>query len=153
MGKKFDYHSVIWRKWNHMQIHAFRHLAFFAVFVAILVMPVAAQGQSDLQEAWEAANKSATAGPHDIPFADQAVLKLPGDMIYIPKAEAAALMRLMGNSVDEAFQGLVMSPKDSEQWFITIDQIAEGFVKDDEARGWDAAALLQSIKDGTEAQN
>src|SRR5688500_8104027 len=37
-------------------------------------------------------------GPRDVKLADQAVLKLPADMTYIPQPEAGRLMEAMGNT-------------------------------------------------------
>jgi uncharacterized membrane-anchored protein len=36
---------------------------------------------------------------------------------------------------------------------MTVDHTAEGYVKDDDAKNWNADELLQSLKDGTEEQN
>ena len=103
--------------------------------------------------AWKAATKVATNGPSDVTLGDQAVLHIPSAMAYIPKAEAAALMRAWGNSTGDAFYGLVVSQKSDEYWVMTIDHTAEGYVKDDDAKSWNANELLQSLKDGTEEQN
>jgi len=72
----------------------------------------------------------------------------------VPREPAAALMRAMGNSIDDDFVGLIYPLSgDGAEWFVSIDYIASGYVKDDDARHWDADKLLQSLKDGTEAGN
>ena len=111
-----------------------------------------AQDKAARQAAWETATKAALQGPTDVTFTDEAVLKLPAGMAYIPVAEATAVMRSWGNSVSPGFQGLVV-PMDDALWVVTIDQIKDGFVKDEEAKDWNADDLLQSLKDGTAAQN
>jgi uncharacterized membrane-anchored protein len=43
---------------------------------------------------------------------------------------------------------------DSEaHWFMTVEYEPAGFIKDDDAKHWDADALLESLKQGTEAGN
>ena len=105
------------------------------------------------QAAWQAAVKAATLGPSDIPMIDQAVLHLPATMAFFPKAESNALMQAWGNGSSDRLVGIVV-PKDSEaNWLITLDHVAEGFVRDDDAKTWNADELLQSLKDGTAEQN
>jgi uncharacterized membrane-anchored protein len=64
-------------------------------------------------------------------------------------------MQAMGNSVDEEFLGLIYPLDDgaNTDWFVTLDYSPSGYVKDDDAKNWDAGKLLQSLKDGTEAGN
>ncbi len=130
-----------------------RFAAILAVILLISANWAVAEDMTPAQKAWDAATKVAKTGPSEIPFDDQALLRLPEGMAFIPVTEATALMRLWGNSVDGGFQGLVVSTSNDEQWVVTIDQVAEGYVKDEEARNWNADELLQSLKDGTEAQN
>ena len=106
-----------------------------------------------LKKAWEAVDKVATSGPADIPLVDQAILHLPSNMVFIPKAEANGLLVAWGNGAGDRLLGMIMPNGGQNNWAATIDQITEGFVKDDEAKDWDAAALLQNLKDGTESQN
>ena len=103
--------------------------------------------------AWQAAIKVAISGPSDVPLGDQAVLHVPSAMAYIPKAEAAVLMKAWGNSTNDQFYGLVVPRNSDEYWVMTIDHTAEGYVKDDEAKSWNSDELLKSLKDGTEEQN
>lgn len=103
--------------------------------------------------AWTAADKVSVQGPKDIDLGEQAIFHLPGDMLYIPVKESTELMRTWGNSVDERFHGLVTAKDDNSSWTLSIDFTNEGYVKDDDAKTWNAAELLQSLKDGTEAQN
>lgn len=102
---------------------------------------------------WAEADKASVNGPQDVPLADQAKLHLPANFIFVPKPQAAEVMRMWGNSTGDAFYGLVFPKSQSESWVISIDHIADGFVKDDDAKTWNADELLQSLKDGTAAQN
>ena len=129
-----------------------RLAAMFAICLC-LVTAASAEEMTPSQKAWEAASKAATIGPADVPFGDQAVLKLPKDMVYIPVAESSVLMKQWGNSVGDGFGGLVVSSSTADNWVVAIDQVKEGYVKDEEAQSWNAGELLQTLKDGTEAQN
>ena len=62
-------------------------------------------------------------------------------------------MRTMGNHTGEGFIGLIMSDHDDANWMVSVDFNDAGYVKDDDAKNWDAKALLKSLKDGTEAGN
>jgi uncharacterized membrane-anchored protein len=105
-----------------------------------------------LKKAWEAVEKVVKVGPTEVALVDQAVLKLPDKMVFVPKAEANELLNAWGNSFDDRLLGMVM-PTEGSNWAATIDQTQEGYVKDEEARNWDADALLANLKEGTEAQN
>jgi uncharacterized membrane-anchored protein len=62
-------------------------------------------------------------------------------------------MRMWGNSTGDGFYGLVFDKAPEAPWTVSIDHVAEGFVKDDDAKTWNADDLLQTLKDGTSAQN
>lgn len=101
---------------------------------------------------WQAASDAMVAGPHSIELRDQATLTLPEGYGFVPAAEGAAVMKLMGNQTDERFIGLIF-PSSEANWFVTIDYEPSGYIKDDDAKDWDADALLDSLKDGTKAAN
>lgn len=111
------------------------------------------QQPSASEIAWQTAIKAATNGPSDMPLGDQAILHIPQAMAFVPKAEAATLMKIWGNSTGDEFYGLVVPRNNDEYWVMTIDHTAEGYVKDDDAKSWSADDLLQSLKNGTEEQN
>jgi uncharacterized membrane-anchored protein len=94
-------------------------------------------------------------GPATVELRDQASIKLPERFGFIPQKEAAAFMKLMGNRTSEEFMGLIMplTAQDSGQWFVSLNYDPAGYIKDDDAKHWDADKLLQNIKDGTEAGN
>jgi uncharacterized membrane-anchored protein len=134
------------------------HMPFrILVVISLLLWSWGARAQdaqpSAAQLAWQAAVKTATTGPADIALGDQGVLHLPSEMLFINKTEASSLMKAWGNSVDEKFLGMVVPRKEDQNWVLTVDHVAEGFVKDDEAKNWNAEELLQSLRDGTEEQN
>jgi uncharacterized membrane-anchored protein len=109
--------------------------------------------RQEARDAYAAALAAATKGPGKITLVDQATLDLPADSIFVPLQPATRLMRAYGNTVDSQFAGIIMPASDQEGWFITVDFNRDGYVKDDDAKNWNADDLLQSIKDGTAASN
>ncbi len=107
---------------------------------------------SERDAAITAARASQTEGPADIALRDQAHLKLPDGYIWVPTPAAAQLMRSMGNRVDDSFVGAVF-PKDGANWFAVLKFVQEGYIKDDDAKDWNADDLLQSLRDGTSESN
>lgn len=108
--------------------------------------------ESELEEAVKQAQAAQRLGPATIALAEQAILDLPQGRIFIPAPAAARLMQALGNRTDERLLGLVI-PDDSAGWMAVIEFEKAGYIKDDEAKDWNAAALLQGLKDGTEASN
>ena len=94
-------------------------------------------------------------GPATVELRDQAAIKLPEHFGFIPQKEAAAFMQLMGNRTSAEFMGLIvpLTPEESGQWFVSLNYDPAGYIKDDDAKHWDADKLLQNLKDGTEASN
>ena len=92
-------------------------------------------------------------GPQDIALANQAVLHLPVGMAFVPQPQADKLLQSMGNpGTNPTLQGLVM-PTSDEDWFMTVRFEDSGYVKDDDAKDWNADDLLKSYREGTEAAN
>jgi uncharacterized membrane-anchored protein len=103
--------------------------------------------------AWEAANKAAIKGPNTIRLRDQGEILLPEGYAFVPEKEATAVMELMGNQTDSRFLGMIFPRGGEKHYFVTVDYEPSGYVKDDDAKHWDAADLLKNIKEGTEAGN
>lgn len=114
-----------------------------------------AQPESDAdpgEAIWQAAIAAMVRGPNTVQLKDQAQLALPAGYGFVPPKEGTAVMDLLGNQTDERFIGLIF-PESDASWFVTIDYEPSGYIKDDDAKEWDADELLQSLKDGTEAAN
>ena len=110
--------------------------------------------RAEASAAWQAGDKAGTKGPADIALLDQAVLKLPDGYFFIPKAEGARIMRALGNVIqDQTFAGLVVGTRASDQWIVVTRFIKEGYIKDDDAKEWNADDLLKNLKDGTSESN
>ena len=107
--------------------------------------------QTRLEAALVAAKAAVQMGPRDVPLGDQGVLKLPEGYGFIPKDEAQAMMEAQGNRGGKGLFGLVVSP--DLAGFLAVEFTSAGYVKDEEARDWNADELLKNLKDGTEAAN
>jgi len=116
-------------------------------------VPAKAETEADAAKAWADAQQAAKAGPQDIPLAGQAVLHLPEDKVFIPQPQAAAVMRAMGNPGSFADLEGVVFPKGKQGWFAILRFEKSGYVKDDDAKDWNADELLKSYREGTEAAN
>ena len=128
-------------------------LAVFAARAYAEPAPQLEQPESPGKAAWRVAGAAMVHGPKDVALKDQAHLALPEGFAFIPQKEAATLMRTMGNQTGEGFIGLIMSDHDDANWMVSVDFNDAGYVKDDDAKNWDAKALLKSLTDGTEAGN
>jgi len=108
--------------------------------------------EAGIRAAWEDAGKALQRGPVAIPLIDQARLDLPRDMVFVPARETVALLRAYGNLPSEATTvGLVTSETDS--WSVVVRFVKEGYVRDDDAKEWNADDLLASLREGTEEAN
>jgi uncharacterized membrane-anchored protein len=102
---------------------------------------------------WEAAKKAAINGPDKIRLRDQGEILLPEGYAFIPDKEASAVMELMGNQTDSHFLGAIFPRGGQKHYFVTVRYEPSGYVKDDDAKHWNADELLKNIKEGTEASN
>ncbi len=133
------------------------------LLAASFLVPVAGLAQADApstpaqkarQDARAAAKAAMVSGPSSIALRDQATLALPEHFGFIPRKEAAALMDSIGNRTDDRFLGLIVPLGDAGgHWFVAAEYQPSGYVKDDDAKNWDATKLLNSLKEGTEAAN
>jgi uncharacterized membrane-anchored protein len=127
------------------------------VLLALACGTVSAQDDAPAPEdpnaaVWNAAMAALQQGPRSVPLVDQAKLELPDGYGFIPREEAARAMEAMGNTIGPSFIGLIL-PLSDQQWFVTVDFEPSGYIKDDDAKDWDAEELLESIRDGTEEGN
>jgi uncharacterized membrane-anchored protein len=132
---------------------AARLTALVAIF-GLLSMARAQEAQPEDPAAavWQAASDAMINGPQTIELRDQAQLALPEGYGYVPVKEGTALMEAMGNQAGENFIGLIF-PHSEADWFVTMDFEPAGYIKDDDAKDWEADELLDSLKEGTKAAN
>lgn len=103
---------------------------------------------------WQAANQAMQRGPSDVPLKSEATLHLPEGFGFVPREQSIAVMNTMGNRTGDDFIGLVFPITDeNQQWFATLDYTGDGYIKDEEAKNWNADELLDNLKKGTEQSN
>lgn len=112
------------------------------------------QRAAEERAAFEAAITVAARGPIEVKLDDQGKISLPADMLFIPQAQSARVLRALGNRVVGAGPlGLIMSGDKTADWMVVVSFVADGYIKDEDAQNWNAQELLDSIKEGTEQAN
>lgn len=130
------------------------YLFLCLMFASLLASWCLAEESTPVEEdPFALAMAAATHGPANVPMLDQATLSLPADYVFIPKAQATSLLEAMGNQPGSDLLGMVLSEDTESPWMIVARYEESGYIKDDDAKEWDADDLLQSLKDGTEAGN
>ena len=110
--------------------------------------------RAELQAAWQAASKAGVEGPSEVSLIDQAKLKLPAGYFFVPKAEGTRVLRALGNQVNEtSFVGLVVGTGQKDAWIVVVRYVKEGYIKDYDAKNWNADELLANIKEGVDEEN
>ncbi|MEQ1516731.1 MAG: DUF2167 domain-containing protein [Usitatibacteraceae bacterium] len=108
--------------------------------------------ETELKSALEAARPLAQKGPAEIKLIDQANLKLPAGFVFVPSTPAARILTAMGNRTSTNLLGMIFPGEGTDgDWFIVARFDPAGYIKDDDAREWNADELLKNLKDGTEA--
>lgn len=118
---------------------------------AVQAQAINPNAQAELDAALKEAQSALLTTP-SIPLLDQATLKLPSGQGFIPVPAASRLMRAMGNQADERLLGLVV-PLDDAPWMMVVKYEKSGYIKDDDAKEWNADDLYKSLQEGTEAGN
>ena len=108
--------------------------------------------EAELAAAYKAAQDTYQAGPAAIALRNQAHLQLPAGYLWIPQPAAGQLMQAMGNRTDDSLVGTIY-PAGEGEWFVVVQFVQEGYIKDDDAKDWNADELLSSLREGTEAAN
>lgn len=128
-------------------------LCSFSAF-AQATPPDEATRRAELRAAWQEASKAGVEGPSEVALIDQAELKLPAKYFFVPKAEGTRVLRALGNQVNDAtFVGLVVGTGQKDSWIVVVRYVKEGYIKDDDAKNWNADELLNNIKEGVAEGN
>lgn len=132
-----------------------RYLSLFLIALITFSTTVRAETPSieelKMERAMDAMRKVSVTGPEKVKLGNQATIDLPADYTWVPPKEAGQFMRLLGNSVDSSFHGLIFHDKISG--FVSIEYIDSGYIKDDDAKDWDADELLDNLQEGTKEGN
>lgn len=97
---------------------------------------------------------ASTKGPAKVTLVEQATIQLPENEAFLPKAEGLRILRALGNSPNaDDLVGLIVGLTDQDDWIVVVRYVKEGYIKDDDAKNWNADDLLNNIKEGTEEAN
>jgi uncharacterized membrane-anchored protein len=96
--------------------------------------------------------KDRTIGPARVAVRDQANIDLPSGYVFFPEKSAKELMQKMGNQVDDSLVGLI-APQRGGDWFVLVEYQPTGHISDEDAKNWDADALLDQIRKNTDIGN
>jgi uncharacterized membrane-anchored protein len=92
-------------------------------------------------------------GPITADLGGIAELQVPEGFLFADKKGTQKLLELTQNIPTGNEVGAIVPESDAEHWFVVFEFHEVGFVKDDEKSSLDAAALLESIQEGTEESN
>ena len=145
-----------------VRLRAWRTIAL-CLTVLLAALPAGAQApaqnsaaarEAELNAAYEAGAQAGTRGPAKVALLDQAGLDVPADYLFVPKREAARILRALGNTITESsLEGIVVGLKPTDGWIVVVRHIKEGYIKDDEAKDWNADELLANLKEGNDESN
>jgi uncharacterized membrane-anchored protein len=129
-----------------------------AAALALAALAVRAQGASaptdaTRDEIGRDVERVKVLGPAEVMLKDQARLALPVARMWVPQPVAGKILEAMGNRPGPRLLGLVYPLAEADDWIVVAEFEPAGYVKDDDARDWNADDLLKSLKDGTAAAN
>ena len=110
--------------------------------------------EAEQRQVWDDVAQVARKGPVDVPLLDEAVLHVPEGEVFVPQPQADRLLNMFGNpGSNPEMPGLILPRDPKANWFMPVRFHKAGYIKDDDAKSWDADEMLKSFKDGTEEQN
>lgn len=108
---------------------------------------------ADRTAAFAAAEKVQQLGPQKIKLRDQGFIDLPQGYIFVPQPEADGILIALGGFKSSETVGLFFPAADDQNWWARLNFEASGYVKDEEAKVWNADELLNTLKSGTDSGN
>ena len=114
----------------------------------------AVPSEDEQRKVWDDVAQAAKKGPVDVPLADEAVLHVPAGEVFVPQPQADRLLNMFGNpGSNPEMPGLILPRDPKASWFMPVRFHKVGYIKDDDAKTWNADEMQQSFKDGTAEQN
>jgi len=121
-----------------------------AALMAVLFMALA--GNASAQEG-ELAVKWIE-GPKTVDLGENlAQLAMSEAYLFAGPEDTRAVMKYLGNPPTDAEVGMIIPNSEEGDWFIVFEYSDVGYVRDDDRDEIDAAAILESYREGTEAAN
>jgi uncharacterized membrane-anchored protein len=115
--------------------------------------PAAPDPAAEIKAAFAEAQKTAVRGPQTVQLRNQAAFALPKGYVFVPVQAAERILNAMGNTAGPTLIGMVFPDSNEEYWMAVVRYIDAGYIKDDDAKTWNADELLKNLKEGTEHQN
>jgi uncharacterized membrane-anchored protein len=94
-----------------------------------------------------------TPGPVMARLGENAEIQVPKDFLFVDGNGARKFLELTHNPASGSEVGLIVPRSEQESWYVLFEFSDVGYVKDDDKSSIDSAALLASIKKGTEDSN
>ena len=124
------------------------------VLLGFVVAAHAVPSEAEQRKVWDDVAAVARKGPVDVPLLDEAVLHVPEGEVFVPQPQADRLLNMFGNpGSNPEMPGLIVPQDPKANWFMPVRFHKAGYIKDDDAKSWDADEMLKSFKDGTQEQN
>jgi uncharacterized membrane-anchored protein len=92
-------------------------------------------------------------GPATVHLAGRAAYSAPEGRIFLPKEKARELVEAAGHQWDEATVGVILDASSGFDWLAFLDLLDDGYIKDEDLAGLDAAKLLDAYKASVAATN
>lgn len=93
-------------------------------------------------------------GPTTAKLGDNlARIDVPEGYVFADAEETQKFMVMTGNPPSGDELGVIMPAEEGKNWFLLFEYDEVGYVKDDEQDKIDADAILESVREGTEASN
>ncbi len=122
-------------------------------FIAIVLLCSAVAAHAQVQVDQIRAKFQLQDGPHEAKLLDQAIVKIPQGYAVLGPDQARELLRAMGNSPSNTTIGLITPSSGNLDWFAVLSYHGAGYIKDDDARDWNADELIKNVREGTEESN
>jgi uncharacterized membrane-anchored protein len=124
------------------------------VLLGFVAAANAVPSEAEQRKVWDDVAAVARKGPVDVPLIDEAVLHVPEGEVFVPQPQADRLLNMFGNpGTNPEMPGLILPRDPKANWFMPVRFHKAGYIKDDDAKSWDADEMLKSFKDGTAEQN
>jgi uncharacterized membrane-anchored protein len=113
----------------------------------------AAKIEAELKAAFREAEIVQKTGPVTVSLGEQGQLALPKGFVYVPQPEAGRLVRAHGGNADQHLMGVILPKGTGRYWVAKLEFANSGYVKDEEAKNWNASELLKTFQEKTDAAN
>jgi uncharacterized membrane-anchored protein len=115
-----------------------------AIALVLFALPVIAQEQKRDYHPKD--------GPTQVRLNEQATLSIPSGYVFLDSVDSKALLRDWGNFPGDNTLGMVLPKAESENWALVFDYNGVGYVRDDDAKDWNADDIMESMR-ATNAEN